>query len=186
MEINEIKKCINNWKTIVNDSTELKNYLSIASSFSYKNIYSTTKNIHVYPGVNFETKTFYMFLIDEELDKNQKYSSENVIQVNLGSLLSLRSSIPTSIALTRIENWNEKRDIWIDKQVKSGEGLFLAFNLPSAYMELDAEYETYFALQDNPESFSGYDADLITTKKEYFDVVRPVPPFPPTSFNLLG
>ena len=187
-DITQIKEYIKNWQTIRKDSSELKKYLSISDSFSYINSYSSIENLHVYPGVCLKKKTLYMFLIDAEMDKKRQY--DTIIISEVGVCLGMGTTpIPTELAMGRIDNWKGKRDAWIDKQVQTEEGIFEAFNVPASYMEKGVEYETFFSLKENPKTSSEFDADLITMRKNFYDVVRPVPPFggknPKVGFSLL-
>lgn len=184
LTLDQIKKYIQNWQSIRKNPDELKKYLSQANSFSYKNSFFSIKELHVYPGVCFESGKLYMFLVSAKADAKKDYSHIIVAEVDID--LGMGEPLPTRIAIERIENWRLNRDSWIEKQALTEEGIFAAFNLPADYMRKGIAYETFFSLEANPKVLTGYIADLVTMRKNFYDVVRPVPPFPPVSFNLLS
>lgn len=201
----EIKLYIHNWQTIRMDATELKKNLSLSISFSFLNKIDGESNLHVYPGVNFDKDIFYIFIVGANADEEENYDDIITIEVgsnssnsdNEKSLSTVKSNtiissvvgdgpISSETALDRIFNWRENRDSWIDSQSQINEGLFAAFNLPCDYMDLNVEYESFFALIENSQVQSGYTADLITMKKGFYNMANPVPPFSSTSFKLLN
>lgn len=173
----EIQTYIKNWQKIRTDASELKKYLLYADSFSYKIENKPSEIFHVYPGVCLETETLYIFLIDAKMDQRKKYDSiiQCKIEPNLGNS---ESPLPSREALEMIYKWQKNREEWIDKKINTKYGVFRAFSMPADYMVEGAEYETFFSLKENSNNDEvERDADLVTMRKNFYDVVRPVPPF---------
>lgn len=175
----DIQIYIDNWKKIRTNATELKNYLLTADSFSYTIKSKPSDNLHVYPGICTKTRSLYIFILDANMDRSKKFDS--VIQCKVIPNTINSEPLPTSEALERIYNWQKYKSKWIDIQMSSKYGVFRAFNMPAAYMVEGAEYETFFSLKEKPKSNADdeteYEADLVTMRKNFYDVVRPVPPF---------
>ncbi|OJV51451.1 MAG: hypothetical protein BGO31_09145 [Bacteroidetes bacterium 43-16] len=193
--LSEILTCIKNWQTIRGNEKELSICLNKARFFSYKLNNKESDNLHIYPGISWETKTFYMFLIDQAADREQDEQAlyEAINQCVVKRHLGNADSIPEDLAKRRIANWEKNCPGWIEASLRKDKHLFQAFNLPSAYMEAGQSYCTYFALKDDPEALTAgsFVADLVTTPistsitDAYYDFVRPVPPFDPLHFYLL-
>ncbi len=181
LTLKEIQAYIQNWQKIRNSELELKKYLLYADSFSYKIKNKPSDNFHVYPGVCLETQTLYVFLIDSIMDKSKKFDS--IIQCKITSNLgNSEPPLPSKEALEMINKWQKNREEWIDKKINTKYGIFRAFSMPADYMVEGEEYETFFSLKEKVKSSDNdddteYEADLVTMKKNFHDVVRPVPPF---------
>lgn len=175
----EIRTYIENWKKIREDLSQLKKYLSYANSFSYTIQNKPSEYFHVYPGVCLETESLYVFLVDAKQDASKKFDS--IIQCRILPDLSNSESLPSGEALEMIYNWQNNREVWLEKQISTKYGVFYAFSMPAGYMVEGAEYETFFSLKPKSKTEDNdgiaYDADLVTMRKNFYDVVRPVPPF---------
>jgi DNA phosphorothioation-dependent restriction protein DptG len=194
--LSEILTCIKNWESIRGDAKELSVCLDKTKSFSYTITAKESDYLHIYPGICNETKTFYMFLINEADDRERdeqelfKTISQCVVKKHLGDDVS----IPEETAKQRMAAWVEKGAGWIEEELEAGRDIFQAFNLPAPYMQAGESYRSYFALKEDPETLNtgGFVADLVTTsisatiKAAYYDFVRPVPPFDPLQFYLLS
>lgn len=193
--LSEILTCIKNWQTIRDNAKELSICLDKAKSFSYTITAKESDDLHLYPGICTDTKTFYMFLINQAADREQdeKELFDSISQCIVKKQLSNDDSIPEETAKSRIANWEKNCVSWIVASLKKEKNLFQAFNLPASYMEIGQSYRTYFALKDDPKILNsgGFVADLVTTPisdkttDAYYDFVRPVPPFDPSHFYLL-
>lgn len=194
--LSEILTCINNWQSLRDNVKELSGYLARAKSFTYTIKTAENSDFHFYPGVCFETRKLYMFLIsaaeDREQDEDALYHS--IIQAEVNLDLGNSDRIPEKEARDRIANWHDKCSSWIETEHKAGKAIFEAFNVPASYMTNGWSYYTFFALKADatPLNTGRMVADLVTTPisaeitDAFFDFVRPVPPFDPLHFYLLS
>jgi len=187
------------WDEIRESSTDVVNYLSQGNSFKLKRDSSTAANLHAYPGIGGDDKELYFFIIDaaQDIDSSEMDLFNAITICRVESNVNNGDEIPEIIARKRVENWDKNLSSWVTAQIdrsQQTQGIFKAFNIPSSYAQQNMEYTVYFGLKENPDSLSGYDADLITKETSkasivYYDTVRPVPPFdvfPQNSFYLLS
>ena len=194
--LSDILTCIKNWQSIRGDASELSACLEKTKSFSYTITNKESDYLHIYPGICNETKTFYMFLINEADDREQderelyKCISQCIVKKHLGDDVS----IPEETAKKRMTDWAQNGIGWIEEELKAGKDIFQAFYLPAPYMQAGESYRSYFALKGDPEALNegSLVADLVTTslsgtiRNSFYDFVRPVPPFDPLHFYLLS
>lgn len=194
--LSEILTCIKNWQSLRENVKELPGYLARAKSFSYTVKTKERSDFHCYPGVCPETRKLYMFLISAAEDKEQEPDAlyNAIIQCEVNLDLGNSERIPEKTAMERIANWHDKCSSWIDTEFKAGKGIFQAFDIPASYMSDGQAYRTFFALKEDTEQAGTGTlvADLVTTPVSagitdaFYDFVRPVPPFDPLHFYLLG
>ena len=194
--LSDVLNCMKEWETIRNDSNEVVNYLNLGNYFSFTDQYSSPV-LHAYPGVAKNPNEFYMFLIprDQDIPQSEAALFNAITICKVDRKVGDSSEIPENIAKERIDNWKKDYTTWAENQISKKsqtQGLFQAFYMPSSYMQANKEYITYFALKNDTQAATGFDADLITTDEEgtitYYDTVKPVPPFsvaPASDFYLL-
>lgn len=194
--LSDVLNCMKEWETIRNNSTEVVDYLNLGNYFSFIDKYSSPV-LHAYPGVSKNPNEFFMFLIPQDQDIPQSESAlfSAITICKVDRKVGDSNEIPENIAKERIDNWKNDYISWAENQISRRsltQGIFQAFYVPSSYMQLNKEYITYFALKNDAQALTGFDADLITTNAEgttaYYDTVKPVPPFsvaPASDFYLL-
>ena len=198
-----IQEYIDNWETIRNNSEAIKTYLNFADSFTFTNVFPNAEELHIYPGVDFETEKMYMIIVDADKDEERDYSNIVVVEVNddnnnttgFGSIAPkapisepIDEEITARDAVSRIVKWRLDRNSWIDTQAATTDGIFSAFAVPCSYMVLNDVYVTMFALKKGRNNT--HTADLVTINNGFYNIVRPVPPFGgkdrKTKFGLLS
>lgn len=194
--LSEILTCIKNWQSLRDNVPELSEYLARAKSFIYTIKTQENSDFHFYPGVCFETRKMYMFLISAAEDRAQDEDAlyHSIIQAEVNIDLGNSDRIPEKEARDRIASWHDNCSSWIEAEEKAGKAIFQAFNVPASYMIDSWSYCTFFALKADTETLNAgrLVADLVTTPLSteitdaFYDFVRPVPPFDPLHFYLLS
>jgi hypothetical protein len=150
--LSDIIICLKKWDEIRNDPDKVLNYAAPGDHFTFKRDKPTALNLHAYPGICEEDNGFYMFLIDAMADRNSSDSDlfNAITPSKVHSKLSHIDEITEQEAKARIENWNKYYTGWVTDQVNSRAetgGLFQSFNIPSSYMERNAEYRNRFRVK---------------------------------------
>ena len=177
------------WESILNDSSQVVHFLNLGNYFSHINE-GTASVLHAYPGISLADNEFFMSLkpADKYIEQDEAEIFNAITVCKIDRKLGDSNQIPETVAKARIDNWKKDHDTWAENQISKRtqtNGMFKAFYMPSSYMQNNEEYITYFALKNDAQALSLFDADLITTNVQgtiaYYDTVKPVPPFSVTA-----
>ena len=216
-ELNQAIDGMTIWSDLRNDSGQMRTYLNQGGCFNFvptgmapitaptkhqKSVEPIEENcIHAYPTIigdelNFlvlnsayDTKTL-------SLDVIAAHSSlcaiaPFIVPEKKNDSANTEGAIDDPEAWERINNWIEYHNPWIKEQVKTEDGMYQAFVIPTEDMLFGATHQAIFALvEEIPETpikqdldSTIYTADLIientSSSEVYMDTVMPVPPFRP-------
>lgn len=148
--------------------------------------------IHVYFGIEDSSETLQCYVVSfneqSNLHCNLVTISESKDTIHFEKVLSnSKQSISIQEGIERIENWinQEVRNQWITSTFNNygDSAMALAFVIPTNDLSVGDEHLFYFALEENPTSLSGYEADMIIVNYDsgifinLEDMVHSVPPF---------
>ena len=185
-----------NWYNDRSIILNLKNLFKGTPSFQFNSpAQSGPKTLHFYPAVN-TSNELVMYIIngnDDKLSVFEKTSPDQFVQdyVTIAPIIqsppsnspafpdeNVLSQIHADEALQRIRNWDVYHNTWIEVEVPK-DGIFQAFTLTASDQGLQGDLMGYFGLDGtaNPFNFTA-DLILLNTENNFYNTVRPVPPFP--------
>lgn len=181
MTTDTILASIQNWLAIRNNDAQLISFLSQGYTFEYDfNTQETSPYIHAYPGIN--NGQLYFFMIPSNYDC-EEYSKDIDLYTTICPVTWPMGTnrIPSSTAKARINAWKNNYQIWVPKQTKTTDGIFMAFNI--AVQDFESFDPTVsLGLKGSGTTASPFTAELIVTNPTasavfYDDYTTPVPPF---------
>lgn len=193
---NEVKNNISLWNAIRRSSLLLKPLFEGNLHFEFHT--STTINLpktklHFYPAIS--SNDLVLYIIKEDDDQRSVYESDpsgftnKIITAKLkqphdnstpavhSNIVDIPSKISAGEAIARIGNWITYHNRWIDENAPNT-GIFQAFHLDASDEGLHDKLLGYFGLKGTADPFD-FSADLVllNTENDFFNTVRPVPPF---------
>ncbi|MEM9545268.1 MAG: hypothetical protein AAGA77_04810 [Bacteroidota bacterium] len=182
----EIKQNMNTWNNIRKNAAAVKPYFQGETYFDFNpiiNIFDSSLSFHFYPAVS--GNQFMLYIIDKEMDKLSVYLEnpiafiEKIRVANLVQIVSddILSGISRGEARQRIKDWTDHHNTYINENAAAG-NIFLAFENPPLNIHNNGELRGFFGLyQDNNTGPWKADILLKDSGDEYYNTVRPVPPF---------
>lgn len=179
----QIIESIRGWREIKDNSDEIIRYFEQGNAFSYSlpSGTSPTEDIHVYPGI-YDKKLFFLTLL-AKYDKPEYLATiANHVTVSPMEWSIMDTRIPESEAKERVARWNNDYRGWIQSQVTTADGIFMAFNVKAEDFEVPNAKVNMALRRDSMNPFARSIADLIILNDDYGilnydDYVTPVPPY---------
>ncbi len=196
----EVKNNINTWNNNRSNPFLLKSLFEGNLHFKFHpstNIAQPKTHLHFYPAVT--ATGLVLYIIRKDDDRRSVFESDPANFTNLiitarleqpngepdpdtpSIIVDIKSKISAGVAIERIGNWITYHRRWIDEKAKpENNGIFQAFSLEASDDGLHDKLLGYFGLRGtaNPFNFSA-DLILLNTDNDFFNTVRPVPPFHP-------
>jgi len=202
MTLDQILLSIQNWNKIqtTGSPAEIESYFADYTGFTFQlteeQLAPKTTPIdqicyHCYVGV-WEEKLHY-FIIDSLRDTEIQYTSSEGLLPFIAECKMSTAPFPESFAQdiiskeqaqTLVDNWEKYGDEWIAVQRSTENYLYQAFVIPQLDILFSQPYDAYFGLNQKP-LLPTFTPDLVLCLASagdiniinYFDLVRPVPPF---------